>query len=118
MKSESRFRSVASAVIIASGLSMGQFQPQPAFAEPVFFERKTYSEVLNPKDAQLVEDAGSNENVKVGKEAIKKFITSITSLENDLKKDQQLDMRKRLASEFNAGKFLVKYYLILFCSSK
>lgn len=109
MKSDNIFRPFASAIIVASSLSIGQLAPQTAFADGVFFERKTYSEVVNPKDAQLVDDAAANENVKSGKAAIKKYIAAVTSLENDLKKDAQLDVRQRLAADLNPG--LVKIFI-------
>lgn len=114
MKSDRvNFKSVATAVILATGLSIGS--PSSALAEGVFFERKTYSEVLNPKDAQFTEDAATNENVKAGKTAIKKYIASVTSLAADLKKDNQLDVKKRLAGELNPGFFHKTFNCCFIC---
>jgi hypothetical protein len=128
MASGASARSVVSAVIIAAGLN--SWSVLPAMAEgPVFFERKTYSAVLNPKDAQLADDASSNENVKAGKASLTKYISSISSIRSDLvlflltnmhyimhlpfllieslpllskqKKNSQVDIRKRLTEELN-----------------
>lgn len=83
--------------IVAAGLTLGNFgNVMPANAEGVFFERKTYSEVLAPKDAELVEDVANNENVKAGKTALKNYISIAQSLCQDLKQDAQLDVRSRL----------------------
>merc|ERR1712023_503999 len=73
----------------------------PANAEGVFFERKTYSEVLAPKDADFVEDVANNENVKAGKTALKNYISIAQSLCQDLKQDAQLDVRSKFNEAFS-----------------
>ena len=54
------------------------------------------SKVISPKDAQLTEDAATNENVAAGKKALKNYISIAQSLCQDLQKDSQLDVRTRL----------------------
>ncbi len=83
-------------------LTLGGSNVLPANAANYGGFGSTYAEVVDPKDVQYSDSAGS-EDVKSGLAALKTFKASIGAMKADLAKDSNLELTSRLKKELPIG---------------
>ncbi|KAJ1429066.1 hypothetical protein B484DRAFT_449535 [Ochromonadaceae sp. CCMP2298] len=91
------------ATAVATILSAGVLQLAPVQAANYGGFGSTYSEVLDPKKAEMSETFKSDE-VKTALDGVKAYSSAVATMRSDLAKNDQIALSTRLTSELSAGK--------------
>lgn len=85
-------------------MSSGASFTAPAVAANYGGFGSTYAEVVNPKDAVVNDQTINSDEVKAGKDGLQNILKTVSSIKEDLQKDSQTDVLKKLNGDLSVYK--------------